>query len=92
MCSGLENHNRLTNLKISRSKLRENLENKKRFIFLFIMRFPESAVDSTAFSNQIRVPVLVRGTFAARRNVRKACKISNTQMHVKALQLIFKFV
>lgn len=27
MCSGLENQNRLTNLKISRSKLRENLEN-----------------------------------------------------------------
>lgn len=56
------------------------------------MWFPESAVDSTAFSNQIHVPVLVRGTFAGRRNVRKAWKISDTQMHVKALQLIFKFV
>lgn len=56
------------------------------------MWFPESAVDSTAFSNQIHVPGLVRGTFAGRRNVRKACKISDTQMHVKALQLIFKFV
>lgn len=56
------------------------------------MWFPESVFDSTAFSNQIHVPVLVRGTFAGRRNVRKACKISDTQMHVKALQLIFKFV
>lgn len=36
------------------------------------MWFPESAVDSTAFSNQIHVPVLVRSTFAGRRNVRKA--------------------
>lgn len=42
------------------------------------MWFPESAVDSTAFSNQIHVPVLVRDTFAGRRNVRKACKISDT--------------